>query len=55
MLAEPGSVLLNFAGTEMVCEDGHGMLYVAESESNALERDRWRTLDESWAELFRAG
>ena len=50
-----GSVLLNFAGTEMVCEDGHGMLYVPESESNALERDRWRTLDESWAELFRAG
>ncbi len=50
-----GSVLLNFAGTEMVCEDGHGMLYVAESESNSLERDRWRTLDDSWAELFRAG
>ena len=54
-LGRPGSVLLNFAGTEMVCEDGHGMLYVAESESNFLERHRWRTLDESWAELFRAG
>jgi hypothetical protein len=54
-VGRPGSVLLNFAGTEMVCEDGHGTLYVAESESNALERDRWRTLDESWAELFRAG
>jgi hypothetical protein len=54
-VGRPGSVLLNFAGTEMVCEDGHGMLYVAESSSNALERDRWRTLDESWAELFRAG
>jgi hypothetical protein len=54
-VGRPGSVLLNFAGTEMVCEDGHGMLYVPESESNALERDRWRTLDESWAELFRTG
>ena len=54
-VGRPGSVLLNFAGTELVCEDGHGMLYVAESESNSLERDRWRTLDESWAELFRAG
>jgi hypothetical protein len=54
-VGRPGSVLLNFAGTEMVCEDGHGMLYVPESESNSLERDRWRTLDESWAELFRAG
>ena len=54
-VGRPGSVLLNFAGTEMVCEDGHGMLYVPESESNSLERDRWRTLDESWAELFRSG
>ncbi len=54
-VGRPGSVLLNFAGTEMVCEDGHGMLYVPESESNSLERYRWRTLDESWAELFRAG
>jgi len=53
-VGRPGSVLLNFAGTEMVCEDGHGMLYVSESESNALERDRWRTLDDSWSELFRA-
>lgn len=54
-VGRPGSVLLNFAGTEMVCEDGHGTLYVAESESNSLERDRWQTLDESWAELFRSG
>jgi len=52
-VGRPGSVLLNFAGTEMVCEDGHGTLYVAESESNSLERDRWQTLDDSWAELFR--
>ncbi len=54
-VGRPGSVLLNFAGTEMVCEDGHGMLYVPESEANSLERDRWRTLDASWAELFRSG
>ena len=52
-VGRPGSVLLNFAGTEMLCEDGHGTLYVAESESNSLERDRWQTLDDSWAELFR--
>ncbi len=54
-VGRPGSVLLNFAGTEMVCEVGHGTLYVPESEANSLERDRWRTLDASWAELFRAG
>ena len=52
-VGRPGSVLLNFAGTEMVCEDGHGTLYVAESEANSLERDRWQTLDDSWAGLFR--
>jgi len=54
-VGRPGSVLLNFAGTEMVCEDGHGTLYVSESDANSLERDRWQTLDDSWAELFRAG
>jgi hypothetical protein len=54
-IGRPGSVLLNWAGTEMVCSEGHGTLYVPESESNSLERDRWSTLDETWAELFRAG
>jgi len=52
-VGRPGSVLLNFAGTEMVCVEGHGVLYVPESESNSLERDRWSRLDDSWAELFR--
>jgi len=52
-VGRPGSVLLNFAGTEMVCVGGHGILYVPESESNSLERDRWSPLDDSWAELFR--
>ncbi len=54
-VGRPGSVLLNFAGTELVCAQGHGTLYVSESASNALERDRWNALDDSWAGLFRAG
>jgi hypothetical protein len=52
-VGRPGSVLLNFAGTEMVCVEGHGVLYVPESQRNSLERDRWSRLDDSWAELFR--
>ncbi len=48
-----GCVLLNWSGTEMVCPDGHGVLYLPESQANWLERDRWNNLDESWAELFR--
>jgi len=54
-IGRPGSVLLNWAGTEMVCSEGHGTLYLPESESNSLERDRWNNLDQSWESLFRAG
>ena len=49
-----GSVLLNWAGTEMVCSQGHGALYLPESPANALDRDRWNTFDGSWSSLFRA-
>src|SRR5271166_301633 len=51
----PGSVLLNWAGTEMVCSEGHGVLYLPDSAANSLDQDRWNKLDESWASLFRAG
>lgn len=49
----PGYVLLDWSGTEMVCADGHGVLYLADSQANWLERDRWDNLDDSWADLFR--
>ncbi len=48
----PGYVLLNWSGTEMVCVEGHGILYLPDSQANWLERDRWDNLDESWASLF---
>jgi hypothetical protein len=54
-IGRPGCVLLNFAGTELVCPAGHGVLYLPESQANWLERDRWNNLDESWEGLFRAG
>jgi hypothetical protein len=52
-IGAPGHVLLNWSGTEMVCSQGHGVLYLPDAHANWLERDRWNTLDDSWAELFR--
>ena len=49
----PGYVLLDWSGTEMVCPEGHGVLYLPDSQANWLERDRWDNLDDSWADLFR--
>jgi len=53
-IGAPGHVLLNWSGTEMVCSEGHGVLYLPDSEASWLERDRWNALDDSWAELFKA-
>ena len=52
-IGAPGYVLLDWSGTEMVCPDGHGVLYLPDSQANWLERDRWDNLDDSWADLFR--
>jgi len=49
----PGYVLLNWSGTEMVCSEGHGILYLPDSHAEWLERERWNNLDDSWADLFR--
>ena len=52
-IGAPGYVLLDWSGTEMVCSEGHGVLYLPDSQANWLERDRWDNLDDSWAGLFR--
>jgi hypothetical protein len=48
----PGSLLLSWAGTELVCISGHGMIHVPEMPSCWLEPERWTALDSSWRELF---
>lgn len=53
-IGAPGSILFNSSGTEMVCAQGHGVLYLPDSEAKWLEGDRWNNLDDSWAELFRS-
>jgi hypothetical protein len=52
-IGAPGHVLLDWSGTELMCPEGHGVLYLPDSEANWLERDRWDNLDDSWAGLFR--
>ena len=48
----PGSLLLDWAGTELVCIDGHGMLHVPEMVACWNEPERWTALDDSWLDLF---
>jgi hypothetical protein len=48
----PGSLLLDWAGTELVCIDGHGMLHVPEMVACWSEPERWTALDDSWLDLF---
>jgi hypothetical protein len=47
-----GCLLLDWAGTELVCVEGHGMLHVPEMVACWQEPYRWTNLDESWQGLF---
>jgi hypothetical protein len=48
----PGCILLSWAGTELVCLEGHGTLHVAGRVASWREQDRWTSLDDSLLELF---
>ena len=47
------SWLLDPMGTELLCERGHGTLYVPETHSSTQKPEGWTKLDESWREIFR--
>jgi hypothetical protein len=47
-----GCLLLDWAGTELVCVEGHGMLHVPEMVACWQDPDRWTSLDETWQGLF---
>jgi len=49
----PGHVLLSWSGTEMVCSEGHGVLYIPDTHAEWVDRERWNNLDDSWADLFK--
>jgi hypothetical protein len=44
-------LLLDWHGTELMCERGHGMLYVPEV-TGSYSAPRWLYLDPSWQSLF---
>jgi hypothetical protein len=48
----PGCLLLDWAGTEMVCMEGHGMLHVPEMTPSWEGAPKWTALDDSWQGLF---
>ena len=48
----PGCLLLDFACTELVCNEGHGMLHIPEMPSCWRDAEEWTALDESWVDLF---
>ena len=48
----PGCVFLSWAGTEMVCLQGHGMLRVPERVCSWQKPAQWMSLDDSLVDLF---
>lgn len=46
------SPLLDPASTELLCDQGHGVLTVPGTGTSASAEERWTALDESWRELF---
>jgi hypothetical protein len=51
-IGSSGCMLLSWAGTELVCAQGHGLLHVTETDVCWLEPAQWTQLDESWEPLF---
>jgi len=49
-----GSPLLDRVGTELVCERGHGSLYVPGMHWSSSPQEHWTKLDSSWSDLFSA-
>jgi hypothetical protein len=51
-IGRSGCLLLSWAGTELVCSEGHGLLHVTETDVCWLDPSQWTQLDESWEPLF---
>ncbi len=49
----PGCLLLDWAGTELLCSEGHGVLHVPDMVvSWDSQADHWIALDDSWRDCF---
>jgi hypothetical protein len=52
-IGESSRILLEWHGTELMCERGHGLLYVPEWPAIWSTRQRWMGLGPGWSGLFR--
>ena len=48
----PSHTFLEWYGTELICAQGHGLLYVPEIPTSCYSTQRWQSLDPSWTGLF---
>jgi hypothetical protein len=48
----PARTFLDWYGTELICTQGHGLLYVPEIPTSCYTTQRWQSLDPSWTSLF---
>ena len=48
----PSHIFLEWYGTELICGQGHGLLYVPEIPTSCYNTQRWQYLDASWSTLF---
>uniref|UniRef100_Q01UT7 MacB-like periplasmic core domain-containing protein n=1 Tax=Solibacter usitatus (strain Ellin6076) TaxID=234267 RepID=Q01UT7_SOLUE len=48
----PSQTFLEWYGTELICAQGHGLLYIPEIPSSCYSVQRWQYLDPSWSSLF---
>ena len=47
------SPLMNPASTELLCLEGHGTLFIPETQSSDREPERWQPIETSWKEAFK--
>ena len=52
-IGESSRILLEWHGTELMCDRGHGLLYVPEWPAIWSARQRWMQLGPTWSGLFR--
>lgn len=51
-IGAPSQTFLAWYGTELICTQGHGLLYVSEIDTSCCSTHRWQYLDSSWSGLF---
>jgi hypothetical protein len=53
-IGQPSHVMLDWYGTELICNRGHGLLHIPGTQGSSFSTRRWLRLDSSWHSLFSA-